>query len=260
MAGDWLKVEHDLPEKPEVVSIACAVKIDCDSVVGKLFRVWRWFDRHTVDGYATGVTSAYLDALVAIEGFAAAMTAVGWLVQRNGSLSVPRFDRHISKSAKQRALGSERVKRSRNARSETKTDTVFSSLTSPKTASSVQEEARAPPTKPEQILEVFAHYRAQHPRAFKSPQPRSKEWQKIAARLAEGFSVDDLRAAIDGCHRSPFHCGQNDQQATHQSLELIVRDGSHVNKFINVPLKAPAVLSPKTQRSLKAAQQFMEET
>lgn len=120
MAIDWLKIEHCLPDKPEVVAMANQLAMDRYAVAGRLLAVWTWFDRHTVDGTAPGVTPAFIDSLVAQELFAAAMTAVGWLSLRNGSLAVPKFSRHISKSAKARALAAERVQRSRNAPSVTK--------------------------------------------------------------------------------------------------------------------------------------------
>jgi CelD/BcsL family acetyltransferase involved in cellulose biosynthesis len=115
MAGDWIKVEHDLHEKPEVAVISDATGLDPDTVVGKLIRVWRWFDRHTSDGNAPTVTLSLLDRITAHEGFASALQKAGWLDIEEQGISVPNFDRHISKSAKDRALGRERVKRSRNA-------------------------------------------------------------------------------------------------------------------------------------------------
>ncbi len=113
MANDWLKMLHDLPEKPETIAISSETGIEIFSVVGRLHRVWTWFDRHTTDGSASGVTPEFLDSLVAHEGFAAAMISVRWLAQRNGRIAVPKFDRHNSKSAKARALSAERMKRSR---------------------------------------------------------------------------------------------------------------------------------------------------
>ena len=38
MAGDWIKVEHTTPDKPEVVKLADMIGIDQDAVVGKLLR------------------------------------------------------------------------------------------------------------------------------------------------------------------------------------------------------------------------------
>jgi uncharacterized protein YdaU (DUF1376 family) len=82
--------------------------------------------------------------------------------------------------------------------------------------------------KPE-VGAIIEHYKAYQPRS----RPGAKERQKIAERLAEGFTVEDLKLAIDGNHKSPHHCGQNDTGTTYHNLELIVRDSAHVNQFIN---------------------------
>jgi biotin operon repressor len=105
------------------------------------------------------------------------------------------------------------------------------------------------------VLSVFAHYRAYHPRAHPRPMATSKEWQKVRARLREGYSVDDLKLAIDGCHKSPFHMGENEGQKRYDSMELIFRDSSHIQQFIEIA-GAPQtpVLSEKTMRGSRAAE------
>lgn len=120
MAGDWTKIEHDLRDKPEVIAVANALSVtDRDLIVGKLIRLWQWFDRNTPDGCAAGVTPAFVDSYVALDGFASALETVGWLSIRNGSVLQPNFDRHNSKSAKARALSRVRMQRSRYASSAT---------------------------------------------------------------------------------------------------------------------------------------------
>ncbi len=109
MAGDWIKMETDLPDKPEVHYIANALNIDPDAVVGKLHRVWAWFDKHTVDGNAAGVTFSLIDRLVFVNGFAEAMSLCGWLEQSGHVLTLPNFGRHNGKTAKTRALTAKRV-------------------------------------------------------------------------------------------------------------------------------------------------------
>jgi hypothetical protein len=121
VAGDWMKVELELPEKPEVHYIANALNLEPDAVVGKLFRVWAWFNKHTENGNAHGVTFALLDRLTGVTGFGEVMCFAGWLEQRDKTLHMPKFDRHTSESAKKRALTSERQSRFRNADSVTKT-------------------------------------------------------------------------------------------------------------------------------------------
>jgi len=119
-------MEHDVGEKPEVVAIAQRLAMDRFAVVGRLHKVWCWFDQQTRNGNAPGLTPAFLDSLVAHEGFAAEMVAVGWLSTRNGHVSVPKFDRHNSKSAKERALAAARKSRSRHAPSVNKPAPVLS--------------------------------------------------------------------------------------------------------------------------------------
>ncbi len=85
------------------------------------------------------------------------------------------------------------------------------------------------------IHAVFNHYKTHHPRAHRKPNSKSKEWKAIKARLADGYTVDDLKAAIDGCHRSPFHQGDNEKGIKYDSLELIMRDSSKVTQFMEVP-------------------------
>lgn len=113
MAGDWMKIELELPDKPEVHSIAAMLNIEPDGVVGKLIRIWQWFDKHTTDGNAYGVTYALPDRISGVTGFGEAMSFVGWLEQKDKVLHMPKFDRHTSESAKKRAQTQKRVAKSR---------------------------------------------------------------------------------------------------------------------------------------------------
>ena len=115
MAGDWMKVELELPDKPEVHAISNMLNLDPDLVVGKLLRVWQWFDKHTTDGNAYGVTFSLPDRITGVTGFGESMMFVGWLEQNDKILTMPKFDRHTSQSAKKRALTNKRVDKLRNA-------------------------------------------------------------------------------------------------------------------------------------------------
>jgi hypothetical protein len=125
MAGDWIKLEIATSDKPEVWQIGESLGIDPDAVVGKLIRVWAWFDQQTLDGNAKGnatsvttgnaasvtksATMALLDRKVGVTGFCAAMISVGWMLDDSGALTLPNFDRHNGKTAKTRALTAKRV-------------------------------------------------------------------------------------------------------------------------------------------------------
>ncbi len=110
MAGDWLKMEASTPEKEEVLAITARMGWDDpDLTVGKLFRLWRWFDQQTVNGNAARVTSALLDRVVGVSGFCEALREVRWLEINSAGVTLPKFDRHNGKTAKARALTAKRV-------------------------------------------------------------------------------------------------------------------------------------------------------
>jgi hypothetical protein len=110
MAGDWIKMECSTPDKPEVLAIT--VKMgwdDPDLTVGKLFRLWRWFDQHTVDGNAETVTAALLDRYLGVSGFVEVVASVGWMSVTDSGISLPSFEKHNGASAKSRAQTAKRV-------------------------------------------------------------------------------------------------------------------------------------------------------
>lgn len=104
MAWDWIKVEKATARKPEVLGIADALSIHPDHAFGLCIRFWFWCDDQMETGHAPGVTNVTLDSVFGHDGFTSALLSVGWLRVRNGSLEVPNFDRHLSESAKKRAL------------------------------------------------------------------------------------------------------------------------------------------------------------
>jgi len=53
----------------------------------------------------------------------------------------------------------------------------------------------------------------------------------ISARLAEGFTPEDIREAIDGCARNPFNMGQNDTGTKYNDIKLICRSASKIEQY-----------------------------
>lgn len=108
------------------------------------------------------------------------------------------------------------------------------------------------------VREVNDHYRTYHPKALAVLKSTSKGYQRIAARLGDGFSVRALKLAIDGNHRDPWCCGENKSGRQYHSLDLIFRDDSHVQTYIDVPETQP-VATENERRSARAASQWCEE-
>ncbi len=113
MASNWIKLEVITPDKPEIFRLAEILNIDPDAALGKVIRFWAWADQQMIDGNAEcnarGVTKSAIDRITFMAGFADALIQVGWLVETNGVLSLPNFERHNGKSSKKRAVTNERV-------------------------------------------------------------------------------------------------------------------------------------------------------
>ena len=109
MAGDWLKFEKSTSDKPEVWSMAENLGIDPDAVIGKLLRVWAWFDEQSEDGNALSVSKLLLDRRVGVSGFCDSMIVCGWMTEEGREVHLPNFDRHNGKTAKNRSLTAKRV-------------------------------------------------------------------------------------------------------------------------------------------------------
>lgn len=82
----------------------------------------------------------------------------------------------------------------------------------------------------DQIRDVFEYWREVlgHGRA-RLDAVRSRTVRVI---LEAGYSVDDLKLAIDGCAASAWHRGQNDRGTPYDGLGLILRDAEHVDRFM----------------------------
>ena len=87
---------------------------------------------------------------------------------------------------------------------------------------------------------------------------------KIQTRLKEGYNVDQIKQAIDGCAQSPFHMGKNDAGTLHDDLELICRNGSKLEWFATsvgakdpVQRGGPETIDDFAERNRRQAERVM---
>ena len=79
--------------------------------------------------------------------------------------------------------------------------------------------------------EIFNHWQLvmNHPRA----KIDAKRQRAIKKALDLGYSIDDLKLAIDGCASTPFNMGENDRRQVYDDITLIFRDADHIERFMN---------------------------
>ena len=108
MAGDWIKMRENLATDAAVIRMAEELKTRTEHVVGYCHAFWTWVSQNSTDGVIEGVTLDGVERVLHLPGFLQMLTQVGWLEFIEGvngcALIVPNFDRHLSHSAKRRAL------------------------------------------------------------------------------------------------------------------------------------------------------------
>ena len=99
---------------------------------------------------------------------------------------------------------------------------------------------------PDEVAEIFSYWRdiMGHTRAKMD----IKRAQVIRDRLRDGYTVEDLCLAIDGCASSSFHMGMNDRHTAYDSITLILRDADHVDRFISMGEQARRIIDAREQR------------
>lgn len=115
MAGDWIKLQHVTPDKPEVFRMAIMLGVTPEHVLGCLCRLWIWADQQTIDGHGVCVTGVTLNRITCHGGFSDALKNVGWLSGDELNFTLPNFERHNGETAKTRALATKRKEKQRHA-------------------------------------------------------------------------------------------------------------------------------------------------
>lgn len=111
----------------------------------------------------------------------------------------------------------------------------------------VPEEVESP-----EAVEVFTHWRQVMGKNGRTAFDRKRK-SAVQARLRDGYSVDDLKRAVDGCAKTPHNMGQNDRGERFDDLELICRDSGRVDRFMYNATSPPVSFMKAPVRKISAA-------
>jgi len=103
------------------------------------------------------------------------------------------------------------------------------------------------------VFDLFQYWCDVMGKSISTSKLTSKRDKAIKARLKEGYTVDQIKAAIDGCRADPFSMGQNDRQKPFNDIELICRAGEKLESFIQTQV-SPSQFSASTQRTINVLQ------
>lgn len=240
-------MDSSIATDPRFRLLAADLSVTKQEVIGSCFLLWlscyeRRSERFKVDeADVAAERSGFAKALVR-RGLAEFVDAETVLVHGVGARigflerQQERGARGGKKSGKSRRSAAAKIEANASAVPEanaTSTAQAYTPAPSPAPAPTLLTPSSAQ-TAAQDVLQVFAHYRLKHKRAHPKPKSTSKEWRLIRDRFAEGYSLDDLKLAIDGCHKSRWHQGENDRKKRYDSLDLIMRDSTHVQQFLEI--------------------------
>lgn len=110
----------------------------------------------------------------------------------------------------------------------------------------------------EGMRRVFAHWQ----RRMSKPRAKLTEGRKraIRARMKDGYTIKQMKQAIDACCASEWHMGDNDRTTAYNDLTIILRSGEKLEQFMAMgEQQGPTTTeSPQVRRLLDEAADAMQ--
>ena len=117
-AGDYIPIRNNIAQDPRVLAMAIGLKVDVDTIVGKLHRVWTIASENSLDGTLRMMSPELFDSILRLEGFSREMMSVGWLAHDDTrGLYCPNFDHWQESTSLKRAKEREKKRRQRQGKS-----------------------------------------------------------------------------------------------------------------------------------------------
>lgn len=83
------------------------------------------------------------------------------------------------------------------------------------------------------VKEVFEYYMETFNGLITKMTLTEKRKAKIAERLKNGYTVDEIKTAIDNIRCSPFHCGENKDGIFYATIEFVCNSDTRLEEWIN---------------------------
>ena len=282
---DWIKMRVNLWDDPRVTGICDQLEICEALVVGSLYWLWSTADSHSVNGFLPGMTPKSIDRKTGVKGLGDALVNIGWVGVAEAGIHINRFEEHNGASAKKRAETAKRVAKHRAGSLEAppEDDTppglfdgsgdvtqpalpgeneivtgalartreeLDKSKTPPKDKSTIDLKAdnEAKRVEQETIEKIFNYWR----KTMKSPRSRldPKRYKAIKAALKIGYTPRDLCRAINGCALTPHNMGKNANDEKYNSIDLILRDAEHIDRFVQNSKTPPVPAEKKVSNEI----------
>ena len=120
-----------------------------------------------------------------------------------------------------------------------------------------QADARPQSVQAAQISEIFKHW--QTVMGHQQARLDSNRKKHIGNALKLGYTVDQLKQAIDGCSRTPHNIGDNDCNQRYDGVHIIFKSADQIDRFMRNAEQAASSMSRIGRATQSAADQVMSE-
>lgn len=103
------------------------------------------------------------------------------------------------------------------------------------------------------VNEVFRHWLKATGRDDGRTKLTSGRRAKIKTRLGEGYTIEELCSAVDGCLANPWNQGENPRNKRYDSVDLIFRNGEKVEGYMEDAGKGRAPTGQKASETTSFA-------
>ena len=139
--------------------------------------------------------------------------------------------------------------------------TLLATCTSETETETETETEKKVPTEPversrstEGVETVFRHWQSVH----SHPTAKLDDKRRRVIRTAlSNYTADELCEAISGYRNSPHHMGQNDRNTVYDSIELLLRDASHIDAGLKFARDPPRSLSKLTRQNISNTEAWL---
>ena len=245
----WIRVENNLVDHPKVFALAATLN---DQNSGwYVIRMWSWTSRYAARGRLADGARTALETACGWRGKPGALVSAlidcGFLdVEPDGlevhdwwdmqGQAVEKAEKDAERKRKRRADGAETARRRRADGAGTLRDVTRRNETGRITTLSAN------------VGAVFAYWAAVM--AVKGAVLSPKRQKAVEGRLADGYDVEALKEAIDGCAKTPHNMGQNDRGTKFNDLELICRSPENVDRFRSAKGPTKSASAPVSAESV----------
>lgn len=259
----WLQVDQDAFER--AAELAAVLDINEAQAMGHLVFLWRWSLSRPGDvelsGEVQGQTAVtQVEAGARWKGrrgaFVEVLIELGLVTEDGANLlrvrGLDRYRKELTKREQDRerqavaraAARHADVQRTSNGQPADVERQTQTQTQTQKKKEQLPLSAQAAPEADPRPARVFEHWRAVMGKNARTAFD-AKRQAAVEARLRDGYTVEDLCLAVDGCAATPHNMGQNDRGERYDDLGLICRDAAHVDRFVT---RARQLAPPRAAR------------